>query len=121
MSQSLPAGAPTSIVIFGASGDLTQRKLVPALYQLFRKGRLPEGARIVGFARRPLSHDDFRAAMHASVEEFSGPAFDAATWDRFAASLWYVAGDLSTAADYERLEAFLQTQENGPANRLYYL
>src|SRR5262249_40797353 len=119
--QSLPAGSPTSIVIFGASGDLTHRKLVPALYQLYRKGRLPADACIVGFARRMLGHDEFRAAMRAGAQEFTGPAFDAATWERFAARLWYVAGDLGTPGDYERLHTFLREQEQGPAQRLYYL
>lgn len=52
-----------TIVILGASGDLTQRKLVPALYNLQRKGRLPVGTRIVGFARRPYTHDSFRERM----------------------------------------------------------
>jgi glucose-6-phosphate 1-dehydrogenase len=121
MNQSHPAGSPTSIVIFGASGDLTHRKLVPALYQLYRKGRLPAGARIVGFARRLLGHDEFRAAMREGAQEFTGSAFDVATWDRFAAQLWYVAGDLGTAGDYQRLHTFLREQEREPAHRLYYL
>ena len=53
----------TTIVIFGASGDLTQRKLVPALFSLYLKGRLPEGVRIVGFAYDPLSREEFHARL----------------------------------------------------------
>ncbi len=112
---------PVTVVIFGASGDLTARKLVPALYNLYRKGRLPAGTRIVGFARRPLDHDAFRAALRAGALEFAGPEFDAATWDRFAAGLWYARGDLSTLDDYVSLAHFLDEKETGPADRLYYL
>lgn len=111
----------TTIVIFGASGDLTQRKLVPALFNLYRKGRLPARTQVVGFARRPYSHEDFRAQMRAGVEEFAGGAFNVTTWDGFAAHLWYARGDLNTAGDYERLQASLRQVEDGPANRLYYL
>ncbi len=58
---------PTTIIIFGASGDLTQRKLIPALYHSFRKGRLPEQTRIVGFARRPWDDAAFRELLHKGV------------------------------------------------------
>ena len=62
---------PTTIVIFGASGDLTQRKLVPALYNLLRKERLPKDVNIVGFARRPFSDDEFRTRMKDGLKKFS--------------------------------------------------
>ena len=61
----------TSILIFGASGDLTQRKLIPALYNQFTKGKLPEAFNIVGISRTEFSHDAFRADMQKSVKEFS--------------------------------------------------
>ena len=112
---------PPTIVIFGASGDLTQRKLVPSLFNLYRKGRLPAGARIVGFARRPYADDIFRAMMRQGAEKFSGGAVDQATWESFAPTLHYVPGDLEAADAYPRLEASLRQIENGPANRLYYL
>lgn len=116
MSNSLP----TTIVIFGASGDLTQRKLIPALYNSFRKGRLPEGVQIVGFARRPWDDDAFRAPLHKGVQDFSGH-YEAARWEAFAPKLHYFKGDLDTPDDYNRLAAYLETLEQGPANRLYYL
>jgi glucose-6-phosphate 1-dehydrogenase len=113
---------PITIVIFGASGDLTQRKLVPALFSLYRKGRLPAGTRLVGYARTPYAHDDFRAQLRAGVEQFAPEVFNAADWEAFAARLWYVHGDYSGApADYERLHAFLREVEGRPAHRLYYL
>jgi glucose-6-phosphate 1-dehydrogenase len=111
---------PTTIVIFGASGDLTQRKLIPALYNSLRKGRLPRQTRIVGFARRPWDDDAFREPLHKGVQEFSGH-YDADLWQDFAPMLHYFQGDLDTLADYMRLAEFLQRLETGPTNRLYYL
>jgi glucose-6-phosphate 1-dehydrogenase len=110
----------TTIVIFGASGDLTQRKLVPALYNLYRKGRLPEALRVVGSARRPYSHEEFRQRMQEAVHEFAG-TFDPVAWAAFSSRLSYLRGDLRARADFERLDAELKEIESGPANRLYYL
>ena len=112
---------PPSIVIFGASGDLTQRKLIPALFNQSKKGRLPVGTRIVGYARRPYSHDEFRSLLREALGKFAPKAFDSAVWDKFAANLYYQKGDLSTAEDFVALEAILKSIEGGPANRLYYL
>ena len=82
--------ATNTIVIFGASGDLTSRKLIPALFNLFRRQRLPEQFQIVGFARRPVFTRRFsRADARGAVQE-SGD-FDASAWDEFAAQLWYYA------------------------------
>lgn len=110
-----------TIVIFGASGDLTQRKLVPALFNLYRKERLPANTRIVGTARRPYSHDAFRARMREGAAKFAGGSFDDATWDAFAAKLWYIPGNAQTRDDYEQIDATLRELEGGAANRLYYL
>ena len=120
-------GQDATIVIFGASGDLTRRKLVPALYNLHRKGRLPAGTRIVGFARREYDDDVFRELLRTGCEQFGGSPFDQASWDDLAGRLFYVAGDLTTAADYARLDGFLNdveidAQSNAQnAHRLYYL
>jgi glucose-6-phosphate 1-dehydrogenase len=112
---------PTTVVIFGASGDLTRRKLIPALYNLYRKERLPVNTRIVGYARRPYSHDDFRQHLREGVEDFSGNTFDAALWDSFAAQVWYARGDLASPEDFQQLDALLKELENSPSDRLYYL
>jgi glucose-6-phosphate 1-dehydrogenase len=112
---------PVTIVIFGASGDLTWRKLVPALYNNFKKGRLSECAHIVGFARRPYSSEDFRTRLREGVQNFSGDTFDPAVWDRFSARLTYFQGNLGFPEDYTRLEASLHELEDGSAHRLYYL
>lgn len=112
---------PTTIVIFGASGDLTRRKLVPALFNLHRKGRLPAGSRIVGFARRAYGHEEFRRVVREGVEKFSASSFSKAAWEAFAANLYYVRGDLTEPGDYERLRISLQELERGHVNRVYYL
>lgn len=110
----------TSIVIFGASGDLTWRKLIPALYNNFKKGRLADCANIIGFARRDYT-DDFRAHLREGVAQFSAETFDSAVWDKFAARLHYFQGNLDNADDYPKLNSFLLDLEAGAANRLYYL
>jgi glucose-6-phosphate 1-dehydrogenase len=121
MERSDAATNPITVVIFGASGDLTQRKLVPALYSLFRKGRLPAGVRVVGAARRSWATEEFRDLMQQRVQEFTPSAFDPQTWRAFSERLSYVRTDLDAPADYGALNLALDSLENGPANRLYYL
>jgi len=111
----------TSIVIFGASGDLTWRKLIPALYNSFKKGRLSECANVVGFARRDYADDVFRARLREGVAQFSPETFDPEVWEKFAPRLHYFRGNLDESADFTRLDGFLRGLEDGPANRLYYL
>ena len=95
---------PCSIVIFGASGDLTARKLIPALYHLFADKQLPNPVRIIGFARREKSHESWRAELKSGVETFSRTKrVDAAVWDAFAANLFYCQGEFSDAKAYQNL------------------
>ncbi len=112
---------PITIVIFGASGDLTKRKLIPALFNSYRKGRLPQKVNIIGFARRPWSHDDFRAILLEGMQAFATEALDEAIWSAFVDSIWYVQGNLDTAVDYQNLHAYLDELEESPTNRLYYM
>ena len=114
-------GGPPTIVIFGASGDLTKRKLIPALYNLRLKGSLPEGTRVVGYARRPYDHEEFRRLMREGVSQFSAKTFEEEAWDGFEANLYYARGDLSTPEDFGRLRGTLEELEGGPSDRLYYL
>jgi glucose-6-phosphate 1-dehydrogenase len=109
------------MVIFGASGDLTWRKLIPALYNNFIKGRLSTCAHIVGFARRPLSDAEFRDHLRGGVQQFSPGTFTESTWEAFASMLHYFQGHLDEAQDFSHLAHFLETLEGEPANRLYYL
>jgi glucose-6-phosphate 1-dehydrogenase len=112
---------PTLIVIFGASGDLTWRKLIPGLYNNFKKGRLSESTRIVGYARRPLEDASFRDHLREGVNTFSSETFDIASWEAFSSQIRYIRGDLDVPADFIRLEACLKELGAGPSNRLYYL
>ncbi len=109
---------PISIVIFGASGDLTQRKLVPALFNLYRKGRLPAATRICGVARRPYSAAQFAAGLLQGAQELAGQNPDPATWTEFARNLHYVRADFGSAAAFEQLESCLRELEAGPATPL---
>ena len=84
-------GSAPTIVIFGASGDLTQRKLIPALYNLSRKRRIAPGTRIVGYARTDYDRDAFRHHIREGVEQFAG-GFDAEAWTSFAGNLHYSLG-----------------------------
>ena len=95
---------PCAIVIFGANGDLTKRKLIPALYRLAFDRRLPASYAILGNSRTAMSDDDFRARMRESVEHFSedGPP-DPEIWDRFAANLFYHPGDVNDPELYASL------------------
>ena len=111
----------TTIVIFGASGDLTWRKLIPALYNNFIKGRLEGCANIVGYARRPYTDAAFRERLREGVATFSSESFDAARYDEFASMLLYFQGNLDVPEDFNRLQAFLKDNEEPGSNRLYYL
>lgn len=113
---------PLTFIIFGASGDLTQRKLIPALFQLYRKNRLPAGTRIVGFSRTPFSHEQWRGQLAESTQKFVGEGFDRGAWANFAPSIFYQPGDISTAEDFVSLRSFVEELEQGvESRRVYYL
>jgi glucose-6-phosphate 1-dehydrogenase len=111
----------STVVIFGASGDLTWRKLVPALYNNHIKGRMSGVKKIVGFARRPYTDETFRQRLQEGVATFSPDSFDQARWDEFSSKMTYFQGNLDVPEDFVRLGDFLIQHEEAPANRLYYL
>jgi glucose-6-phosphate 1-dehydrogenase len=115
---------PCTIVIFGASGDLTARKLIPALYHLFVGKQLPDPIRIVGFARREKPDDEWRAELKADVEKFSRTKnVDATAWAAFAKNVFYCQGEFSDPKAYLRLERQLEefADERLRNNLLFYL
>jgi glucose-6-phosphate 1-dehydrogenase len=116
---------PCTVVIFGASGDLTRRKLMPALLDLARGGMLPSNYAIVGVARTPMETDSFREHVHKGLKEFGELSEgESDLWDTFARSLHYVAMDPSLPEEFGKLTSIMETvaKEGGIAgNRLFYL
>lgn len=115
---------PQILVIFGASGDLTQRKLVPAIYQMKRDRRLPPETTVVGVARRPWSHDYFREQMREGIEEFGGGIGNEEFWQDFAKGLFYCPGDIDNPESYEKLKDFLaelDEERRTRGNHIFYL
>jgi len=116
---------PFTLVIFGASGDLTRRKLIPAVYALFSEGMLPEHFSVVGFARRDKTDDDFRAEMHSAVKQFSRiRPMDEETWARFARRLYYHRSSFEDEAGFRSLRQRLDeiaAAAGAPRNCLFYL
>ena len=113
----------TAVVIMGATGDLARRKLVPALFNLYCKERLPDGLSIIGFSRTPHSSEQFRDLMWESAREFGELAGQTDEWAVFAERLHYVPGSLTETADIADLGRRLHEleQDKQPANRLFYL
>ena len=113
---------PHTMVIFGASGDLTSRKLIPALYMLHKRGRLDPQTRIVGVSRSPYSDEAWREQLAATTEKFVGREFDAAQWQEFESCVHYQPGDIKAADDFNALrERLSEIEENKPADRVYYV
>ncbi len=116
------SNAPLTIVICGASGDLTSRKLIPCLFQLARKNRLPPEARIIGLARSPLSDDAFRDRLVEGARHYANHRWNADEWAAFAQRIHYIPGDASKAEGLAGLQAWLAEHErDAPARRLFYL
>ncbi len=124
-STGLARGVPPSpciLVIFGASGDLAHRKLVPALYALHRQRLLPVPVAIIGFALDAWSDDDFRREMHQAVEKVH--SVDADSWRTFAGSLSFVPGSFTSPEDYAELRRRIEStrsQHDLPDNILFHL
>jgi glucose-6-phosphate 1-dehydrogenase len=116
---------PTILVIFGAGGDLTWRKLVPALYNLFLDKLLPQRFALIGLDRKEMSQDEFRQRLHQGVDRFSrrGSANDK-QWEDFAGQLSFMVADFDKSENYQGLAKRLSAQEKGwnsKASHIYYL
>jgi glucose-6-phosphate 1-dehydrogenase len=115
---------PQILVIFGASGDLTQRKLVPSIYQMKLERRLPPELTIVGVSRSDWSHDFFREHLREGIEQFGSGLQSEAIWQEFAKGLFYCSGDIDRPESYQKLKAFLgelDEQRATRGNRVFYL
>lgn len=112
---------PISVVIFGATGDLTHRRLVPSLFSLHQKRQLPGYTRIIGVARRPLNDGAFQEGLHRAVMGPDGKSVDPALWEEFAQRVHYVQFDFERSLDFDGLQEKLLQIEGRPSHRLYYL
>lgn len=124
-SRSSKTVDPCIVVIFGATGDLTARKLFPALYNLAREGQLPPHFAVVGFARRQKTHEQFRQEMHEAVNEFSRvKPVDENLWSSFMNQIYYHTSNFDEDNGYDGLRNFLNDldkQLGTKGNRIFYL
>ena len=114
---------PCAIVIFGATGDLTHRKLIPALYNIAADGEMPPAVAVIGFARRPKTDEEFRAEMAEATRNFSRQTVRDEVWQHFAQSLFYHQSEFADEEGYRKLADRLDRldQESGTrGNRLFY-
>ena len=111
----------TTFIIFGASGDLTKRKLIPALYRAVLQKRLPADTKIVGVSRSKLDDDAYRDRLKTSTQEFAKTDYEDQAWAAFAKNIFYLSGDITNAEDFTTLSAFLQKLDEGNGTRVFYL
>ncbi|MEO4039024.1 glucose-6-phosphate dehydrogenase [Micrococcaceae bacterium Sec6.3] len=115
---------PSSLVLFGVTGDLARKKLLPAMYDLAHRGLLPPSFSLVGFGRRDWSDDEFADYVRASVGAASRTPFDETVWDQFRGGLRFVSGAFDDAEAYARLRdilAELETTRGTAGNAVFYL
>src|SRR5882724_877364 len=99
----MPTALPCALVIFGASGDLAKRKLIPAIYELAREKLLPEKFALVGYSRSPMSDDEYRGECREAVKQFArSKSVDAALWDRIEKNTSYVQGEYGSTDDFAK-------------------
>ncbi len=111
-----------TMVIFGASGDLTSRKLIPALYRQFQRGRLPNPTRIVGVSRSAFTSEQWRTQLAETTAKFVKNDFHAETWQAFSQNIFYQPLDIGSDEDFHKLGAFLDEMEGSQTtDRVYYL
>ncbi len=113
------------LVIFGASGDLTRRKLIPSLYQLFKQGKLPERFAVLGVGRTAYSDDEFRPHLDDNLQRYLAPGeYDRSLSEQFLSLVRYLSIDPAIASEYPKLKqrlAKIDEQIDNPTNYIYYL
>jgi len=117
-------GDPCTIVIFGASGDLTKRKLLPALYNLKALKLLPENFAVIGVAVTDSNDEIFRSQITSDIKQFATRPVDNDEWDDFAARSYYISGDFNSPDTFAHLGAKIQEVQKTwklPGNVLFYL
>ncbi len=122
--EPLPPVEPCTLVIFGGSGDLARRRLIPAVYNLLLDGLLPSNYVVIGLGRTPMSDEEFRASVRDGVVKHSRQALIEDTWNAFSQHLFYLAGGNDDAQTYVRLKERAEELERRfqlPGNRIFYL
>jgi glucose-6-phosphate 1-dehydrogenase len=117
-------GDPCTMVIFGASGDLTKRKLIPALYNLAKDNLLSREFALIGFARAEMTTEQFREKCSQEIEQFATGQIDQDLWHWFVRRMYYISGDIADASAFQKLKAVLADadKEHGTrGNYFYYL
>lgn len=123
-NEGIAPADPCLIVIFGAAGDLTQRKVLPALFDLSRRGLLSPNSAVLGLSVETFSHEDFRGRMRAAIAAAQPAEAASAAWKAFESRLYYTAGDFRDPAAYARLAGLLaeaSRQHSAGGNCLFYL
>ena len=115
---------PSSLVIFGVTGDLSRKKLMPAVYDLANRGLLPPGFALVGFARREWENQDFAKVVHDSVREYARTPFSEEVWQQLSEGIRFVQGDFDDDAAFDRLKETIEeldTKRGTNGNHAFYL
>lgn len=115
---------PSGLIIFGVTGDLSRKKLMPAVYDLANRGLLPPGFALVGFARRDWNDQDFMKVVHDSVQQYARTTFREDVWRQLSEGIRFVAGDFDDDAAFDRLGetiAELDAERGTMGNHAFYL
>lgn len=115
---------PSGLVIFGVTGDLSRKKLMPAVYDLANRGLLPPGFALVGFARRDWVDQDFAKVVHDAVKQYARTPFDEDVWTQLSAGIRFVQGEFDDADAFARLKATIEELDRGRGtmgNHAFYL
>ncbi len=119
-----PPAVPCILVVFGATGDLTKRKLIPALYNLLKGGLLPKEFAVIGLGTTDIDTDEFRRRISTEISAFATAPLEPEAWNWLAERIYYVPGDFTTSAPYERLQPVLaeaDRKHGTQGNYLFYL
>jgi len=120
-----PPLEPFAMVIFGGTGDLSRRKLLPTLFHIYRQGELSRGFSIIGVGRSPFSDEDYRRLVHDALRQFSEEPFEEKAWEEFSRNLYYLSGGVESGATYENLSCRIGDRVpaggNGRKRVVYYL
>lgn len=115
---------PSGLVIFGVTGDLSRKKLMPAVYDLANRGLLPPGFALVGFARREWKDQDFSKVVKEAVQQYSRTPWNEAVWNQLAEGIRFVSGEFNDDAAFDRLKATIEqldSQRGTNGNHAFYL